>query len=91
MKNILYSVLVAGLLTTSPLHAGKNVSLCRDENGNPYFSDVGCPRETEKEGVFYAPNVQSSGVDLTRGKAAMATRHQRRVRRYSIKGRCNRR
>ncbi|WP_058557404.1 DUF4124 domain-containing protein [Thiohalocapsa sp. ML1] len=51
--------LTALLWVVTPVLAGQQVAVCRDANGNAYFSDQGCPEDTTPQGREYVPSAQS--------------------------------
>ena len=54
---------MAGLLLmlAIPAFAGKSYYVCRDIDGAPYFTDLGCPVEMEDHGRHYTPAAQAYG------------------------------
>jgi hypothetical protein len=64
MNRLVVFALVCGLLSSPPLCAGNNVRVCEDADGNPSFSDSGCPAGTTKQGRYFAPNAQSLEFDV---------------------------
>jgi len=51
----------AALALSGSLSAGKAMDVCRDANGNAYFTDRGCPEDTESQGRDYVPDAQTYG------------------------------
>jgi hypothetical protein len=59
MKDALPAAAIVLTILAQPALAGKRMIACKDANGNPYFSDVGCPAETTSEGWRRAPEAQT--------------------------------
>jgi hypothetical protein len=64
-------------LYAGPLLAGKNITMCRDAQGRPTFSDVGCSEGTTKQGTFYAPDAQTYSRRWSQGDIDMLQRYDR--------------
>ena len=79
MKTLIVALTISTILSASPLYAGKHVKMCRDENGNPYVTDVSCPKHTEKVGTFYAPNAQGYQQKWSPADSAMLQDHEQRI------------
>jgi hypothetical protein len=52
-------VALATLILPAAVFAGQAMDICRDANGNAYFSDRGCPAGTERQGRDYVPSAQT--------------------------------
>jgi hypothetical protein len=54
------SVITLAMLAASTLSlAGQPMAVCRDADGNAYFSDRGCPEDTVMEGRDYVQPAQT--------------------------------
>ena len=59
MKKAFRATTLVLALIASPGYAGKQLSVCKDANGKPYYTDVGCPRDASRQGSVYVPGAQS--------------------------------
>ncbi len=59
MHNSLPAAVIALTMWAPAAHAAKNMIVCRDANGDAYFTDVRCPAETTREGTRRAPQAQT--------------------------------
>jgi hypothetical protein len=59
MKSHGLCLALTALALSAPALAGKGMDVCRDSNGNAYFSDRGCPEDTIPEGRDYVPSAQT--------------------------------
>jgi hypothetical protein len=49
------------------------MDVCRDANGNPYFTDRGCPAETANQGWVHVQGAQSYSATESVGARAAKT------------------
>lgn len=80
MKALTATVLLLTVTIAIPVHGGKYVKMCRDADGKPYFSDVGCPDTTKSVREFYAPNAQSYHREWNSGDVQMLDRYEQQFR-----------
>ncbi len=59
MENSLPAAVFALTMVAPAAHAAKNMIVCRDANGEAYFTDVRCPAETTREGTRRVPQAQT--------------------------------
>lgn len=57
--SISVTVAVANFVATDFAQAGQPMAVCRDANGNAYFTDRGCPEDTVTEGRDYVQPAQT--------------------------------
>jgi hypothetical protein len=55
------AAVIAAVVVSGQAIAGQHYQLCRDADGNPYFTDGSCPADTVAEGRGYAANSQTYG------------------------------
>ena len=59
MQELLPAAVIALTLLTPSAHAAKSMIVCRDANGNAFFTDVSCPAEAIREGTRHATQAQT--------------------------------
>jgi hypothetical protein len=64
------------LCVVSAAEAGKSMTVCRDGQGKPSFSDRGCPEGTEREGRHYSPSAQGYDRKWSADDVDMLNRHE---------------
>jgi hypothetical protein len=79
MNTPLIAVIVMTVLTAGQPCAGERVKICRDENGKPFFTDVGCPEGSAKVGTVYVPNAQGYRRDWSQGEMDMLQKREQRI------------
>ena len=67
--------------SASSAYAGEVVRMCRDQSGNPYFSDVGCPADTQNVGTFYARDAQTYERRFSPREVQLVNQYDQRTQR----------
>lgn len=73
-------LVVMGMASTSSM-AGQDVQICRDADGNPYFTDAACPKGLAAEDRIYVPNAQGYTRRFTAHEVDALIRQERRIER----------
>ncbi len=79
-RNCMLMMVVMGMASTSSM-AGQDVQVCRDADGNPYFTDKLCPDGLAAEEQVYIPNAQGYTRRFTAQEVNALLRQERRAER----------